>query len=163
MSLPPSREDHPSLPVLPLCRLHPLSRPSLKPSPRLFLRPCRFCLTIHPLFDRHPRRYHPSPQMHTYTHTYIHTRARIHAHKISHPRLIVSVFLSLSPSPERLSRASESPKERQNRGLSDWIVSSIYTTFGSPGATLSPPRSLVLVSAEPTRSIYVTISRNGAF
>lgn len=58
--------------------------PSLKPSPRLFLRPCRFCLSIHPLLDRHPHRYLPF-----YSRTRAHTLSR---------SADLSLFLALSSS-----------------------------------------------------------------
>lgn len=106
----------------------PFFRSSLKPSPRLFLRPCRrFYLTIHPLLDRHPRCYHPSPLKCTYMNRPIYT----HAHVLTCP--MASLFLPLSSSlPSRASRrTSKSSKERQSQRLSDWIVSSIYTTFDS--------------------------------
>lgn len=63
---------------------------------------------------------------------------------------------------ERVWRISESSKEKQSQGgLSDWIVSSIYTTFGSPSFSLLPFFFSSL--RESTRFIYVPISRTGAF
>jgi len=62
-------------------------------------------------------------------------RARSH----THARSVDFFFLSLSSFlPSSVWRTSESSKEKQSREgrLSDWIVSSIYTTFGSPGFPL---------------------------
>lgn len=77
-----------------------------------------------------------------------------------------SLFSSLSSS--HLSRASrrtsKSSEGRQSQRLSDWIVSSIYTTFSSLRASVSFFLSLSCFrKRKPTRSIYVTISQNGAF
>jgi len=150
---PPSHENHEA--PSPLLQLY---RPLLKPPSRLFLRPCRFCLTIHPLLDHRPRSYYPSllKCAHTHTHTHIHTRARA---CLGRPLLSLAFVI---PSLERLTNLGELERETESEGLSDWIVSSIYTTFGSPSHSLS----LFLFSSherESTRSIYVSISRTEAF
>lgn len=78
-------------------------------------------------------------------------------------RLLLSLAFVI-PSLERLTNLGELERETESGELSDWIVSSIYTTFGSPDFSLSFAFSFPLSrERESTRSIYVPISRTGAF
>lgn len=120
-----------------------LYRPSLKPLPRLFLRPCRFCLTIHPLLDRHPRSYYPSSLK----------RAR------AHRQASFSRFRHFFP------RASDEPRRARKRNRvreTVWLDCKLdlhyFRFFRFPSPSLS-----LFLSCEPARSIYVAISRTGAF
>lgn len=93
--------------------------------------------------------------------TLLFSNALTHTH-IHFGRLLSLAFVI--PSLERLTNLEELERETESEGeLSDWIVSSIYTTFGSLQLSLSLLFPSLARERESTRSIYVPISRTGAF
>lgn len=130
--------NRPPLPLL-------LRRPSLKPPPEAI----SAALSLLPYY---PPSSWSSPlpvplsyttHTHTYTNAHIFSLFRFFSVFLSFSFLLRGLLLSLVSVIVSFPRASDerslkSSKERQSQGLSDWIVSSIYTTFGSPSFSLSP-------------------------